>query len=311
MAASFRPLAQAHRDQAPDHSLQVVVLTFNILSAIGFVLLAAVFFTALLSPGVKRVSTWYSYMLAWMVFCITPFLVIGHLDPPPSFATCVLDSALMYASRPIAAFATLSLISQLYLNVSCRLKLGEVRPECVYVLLAVPPLLYLIIFLWTSIFGILNPDQVELEPGGFYCHLQTPLPAIVGGALVVFATSVALVVEVLTVILISRNWGAFRALQRRNEHAVSLSIIIRVSVFAILPIIGLGLSFTTYVPNLVHKIFPAYNILLASLPTAAGIIFGSQMDILHVWMFWRKEKAVTTTELGLTTSNSCITHEQY
>jgi hypothetical protein len=91
-------------DQAPDHSLQVVVLTFNILSAIGFVLLAAVFFTALLSPGVKRVSTWYSYMLAWMVFCITPFLVIGHqthLDPPPSFATCVLDSALMYASRPM------------------------------------------------------------------------------------------------------------------------------------------------------------------------------------------------------------------
>jgi hypothetical protein len=42
------------------------------------------------------------------------------------------------------------------------------------------------------------------------------------------------------VILLSQHWRAFRALQRRDEHTVSLSIIIRVSVFAILPVIGLG-----------------------------------------------------------------------
>jgi len=309
MAASFGSLAQARRDPVTpqDVSLQAGVMAFNILSAIGFVLLAAVFLTALLSSSVRRVSTWYSYMLAWMAFCVTPFLVIGHQthsDSPPSFAPCLLDSALMYASRPFAGFATLSLILQLYLNVSCRLKRGEVRPEVVFMLLAVPPFLYLIIFLWTLIFGALNPDQVELEPGGFYCHLTTQLPAIVCGALVVFATSAALLIEVLIVLLLSRNWRAFRSLQRRSEHAVSLSIIIRISVFAILPIIGLALSFATYVPNLVDKIFPAYNILLASLPTAAGIIFGSQLDIIHIWMFWRTKETVSTTKLSLTTFDS-------
>ncbi|KAF7343221.1 hypothetical protein MVEN_01753400 [Mycena venus] len=312
MSALFNgPLAQARRDQAvsDSSSLQAWVMAFNILSALGFILLAVILFTALLSPNVRRVSTWYSYIVAWIFFCITPFLVIGHQmpsDPPPSFAPCVLDEALMYASRPFAAFGTLSLILQLYLNVSTRLKRGEVRPEFVFVLLAIPPILYLIVFLWTFILGIVNPDQVELEPKGFYCHLNQPSPSIVVACLVLFATSAALVIEGMIVILLSRNWRAFRALQRRDEHTVSLSIIIRVSVFAILPMIGLGLSFTTYVPNLVDKIFPAYNLVLASLPTAAALIFGSQSDIIQVWMFWKVE-GKTMTQLSLTTvdSSSC------
>jgi len=308
MAAFFGSLAQARRDQvvSDSSSLQAWVMAFNILSALGFILLAVVFFTALLSPNVKRVSTWYSYMLAWMAFCITPFLVIGHqthFDPPPSFAPCVIDSALMYASRPFAAFGTLSLILQLYSNVSTRLKRGEARPESVFVLLVIPPILYLIMFLWTFILGIADPERVELEPGGFYCHIDKPSPSIVGACLVLLATSAALVIEVMIVILLSRNWRAFRVLQRRDEHAVSLSIIIRISVFAILPLIGLGLSFTAYVPNLVDKIFPPYNLLLASLPTAAALIFGTQSDIIHAWMFWRVE-GKTITQLSLTTVDS-------
>ncbi|KAJ7654114.1 hypothetical protein DFH06DRAFT_1203655 [Mycena polygramma] len=302
MTASFGRLAPARRVEAAS-SLQPWVMAYDIISAIGFMLLAAVFLTVVLSSSVKRVSTWYSYMVAWMIFCITPFLVIGHqtpLDAPPSFAPCVVDSAFMYASRPFAGFATLSLIVQLYLNVSRRLKHGQVRAEFVFVLLVVPPTLYLILFLWTLILGVLNPNQVELEPGGFYCHLDNQLPAIVCAAFVAFATSAALLIEVLTVVLLSRNWRAFRALQRRDEHAVSLSIIIRISVFAVLPIIGLVLSFTTYVPNLVDKIFPVYNLLLAALPAAAGIIFGSQMDIIHAWMFWRTKGQTTTSELALT-----------
>ncbi|KAJ7753302.1 hypothetical protein B0H14DRAFT_2802291 [Mycena olivaceomarginata] len=309
MAASFGPLAQARRDQAvseSDSSLQAWIMAFNVVSAFGLILLSIVFFTALLSPNVKRVSTWYSYMVSWMVFCITPFLVIGHqapFDPPPSFAPCVLDSALMYASRPFAAFGTLALILQLYLNVSTRLKRGEVRSELVFMLLVVPPTVYLAIFLWTFILGIADPNAVKLEPEGFYCHLEKSLPSTVNACLVIFATFTALVIEVLIVVLLSRNWRAFRALQRRDEHAVSLSIIIRVSSFAVLPMIGLGLSFATYVPNLVDKIFPPYNLLLAALPAAAALIFGSQTDILNIWMFWRVKRK-TKTHLSLTTVGS-------
>lgn len=89
-----------------EHALQARadVMAFNIISGAGFLLLTAIFFTVLLSSRVKRVSTWYGYILAWMAFCITPFLVLGHQtheDPPPSFTVCVVDSALMYASRPL------------------------------------------------------------------------------------------------------------------------------------------------------------------------------------------------------------------
>ncbi|KAJ7111322.1 hypothetical protein C8R44DRAFT_856628 [Mycena epipterygia] len=307
--SSSGSLSQVPRDEAPgvasDDSLQASITAFNILSATGFILLTAIFLTALLSARVKRVSTWYIYILAWMAFCITPFLLIGHqtnLDPSPSFAVCAVDAALMYASRPFAAFATLSLVIHLYLNVSTRLKQGEVRPRCILSLIVVPPTLYIVIFLWTLILGIRNPDQVELEPGGFYCHLTTSIPAIVGAALVVLGTALALLVEVLTALLLSRNWRAFRSLQRRDEHAISLSIIIRVSVFGILPIIGMALSFTTYMPNLLDRIWPIYNILLALLPTTAALIFGSQMDLIRVWMFWRVEKMDIKTDSASTNS---------
>ncbi|KAJ7830859.1 hypothetical protein B0H13DRAFT_2113970 [Mycena leptocephala] len=279
---------QASQDVSDSSSLRIWVMVFNILSAIGFLALAAVFLTVLLSPSVKRVSTWYSYILAWMVFCITPFLVIGHqthFDHPPSFAPCVVDSALMYASRPFAAFATLSIILQLYLNVSTRLNRGEVRPESVYALLVIPLMLYLIMFLWTFIRGIVIPDQVELEPGGFYCHLSGPLPWVPSyrwRRLVGLATTAALLVEVLIVTLLCRNWRSFRAL-----HDVAITV----------------LSFTAYVPNLVERIFPSYNLLLASLPLAAAVIFGSQADILTVWMFWREDEKMTT-KLSLTRIDS-------
>lgn len=76
--------------------------------------------------------------------------------------------------------------------------------------------------------------------------------------------------------------------------------------------IGLILSFTTYAPDFLMKIFPPYNLLLASLPIAAALIFGTQSDIIHVWMFWRietqpmREKSLTTvdSECSLDTVNS-------
>ncbi|KAJ6564728.1 hypothetical protein B0H19DRAFT_1259143 [Mycena capillaripes] len=245
MAALFGPFAHAHRDQvvSDSSSLQAWVMAFNILSSLGFIFLAVVFFTALLSSNVKRVSTWYCYIVAWMLFCIMPFLVIGHQthpDPPPSFAPCVVNSALMYASRPFAAFGTLSLILQLYLNVSTRLKHREVHQGSLFVLLVIPPILYLITFHSTLILGIVKPNQVKLEPGRFYCHIDQSLPAIVVACFVLLAASACLVIEAMIVILLSQNWRAFRALQIHNEHTISLSIIIRILVFATLPMVGLG-----------------------------------------------------------------------
>ncbi|KAJ7622288.1 hypothetical protein FB45DRAFT_123834 [Roridomyces roridus] len=271
------------------------VLAFNILSLLGFLLLILVFLTACLSPTVKRVSTWYSYIISWTIFCITAFVVLGHQapgDPPPSFALCVVDSALMYASRPFAGFATLALILHLYLNISTRLKNadGYVRREHVIALLGFPPAVYILMFLYTLILGIRTPDQVELEVGGFYCHIASQTPAIVGAALVVLGTSVSLIIEVLIAILLSRNWRAFRALQRCNEHTVSLSIILRVSIFGLIPAVGLILTFATYEQTLQNRIWSTYNILIALLPLAAALVFGSQWDLIKVWMFWRRSR---------------------
>ncbi|KAJ6540564.1 hypothetical protein B0H19DRAFT_1269132 [Mycena capillaripes] len=203
MAASFNgpgPLAQGRRDQgvSDSPSLPIWIMAFDILSALGFISVALVFLTALLSPNVKRVSMWYLYMLAWWTFTLSPFLVIGHqtqFDSPPSFALCLVDSALIYASCPFAAFATLSLILQLYLSITTRMKGENIKPVSGFVLLAIPPIMYLFMFVWTLILGIINPDRVELEPGGLYCHLDHSPQSIVAACLVLLATSIAFVIE--------------------------------------------------------------------------------------------------------------------
>ncbi|KAJ7291560.1 hypothetical protein C8J57DRAFT_1705127 [Mycena rebaudengoi] len=291
--AEYRNLMNATETPDPTdsaRSLRLWVSAFNILTIIGFIFLAVVFLTALLSPRVNRIATWYGYMLAWMVFCIVPFFVFGHqtyLDTSPSFYVCLVDSSVMYASRPLAAFSTLALVVHLYLNMSARLKEGKVHPRHVFWLLVFPPIIYVIMFLWTLILGLRTHDQVELEPGGFYCHLASGVPAVVSASLVGLAILLVFFFQTLTGIMFYRNWRAFRREDMRNDHTISLSILIRVSVFGSLPVIALALSCTIYVPNLVGKIFPVYNLLLASLPLSAALIFGSQMDIVHVWMFWR------------------------
>ncbi|KAF7292139.1 hypothetical protein MIND_01240900 [Mycena indigotica] len=267
------------------------VMAFNILSATGFILLLLTFVTAALSRTVRRVSTWYTYIAAWAIYCLIPFPILGHqtrFTSPPGLLPCAVDAAMMYASRPYAGFATLALLLHLYITISTRLKRTHVPRWFVVFLMTFPVLVYLSLFLGTLIVGLRNASLVELEPGGYYCHLTTPIPTIICAALVGFVTIAVLVIEVLTFILLCRHWRAFRALQRRNEPGVELGSIIRVSAFAILPFVGLVLSFLTYVPRLVGRIFPVYNLLLAFLPVAAALIFGSQTDILDAMAFWRR-----------------------
>ncbi|KAJ7250758.1 hypothetical protein C8J57DRAFT_1354770 [Mycena rebaudengoi] len=276
-------------DEAAD-ALRLWVCAFNVVTTFGFCLLAVIFLTAVLASSVKRISTWYGYILAWMAFCITPFLVFGHqtyLDTPPSFHVCLVDSAIMYASRPLAAFSTLALVVHLYLNISAQLK-HKARPNSVSCLLIIPPITHLGMFLWTLILGLRNPDLVELEPGGFYCHLTNSLPGIVGAALVGFATFLVLLFQAVMAMMLYRNWRAFRELPTSENHEISLSILIRVSAFGTLPIIALVLICVSYVPDPPEIIYPIYNLLLAFMPTSAALIFGSQMDLINIWMFWRQ-----------------------
>ncbi|KAF7331286.1 hypothetical protein MKEN_00005700 [Mycena kentingensis (nom. inval.)] len=283
---SSRAIAELH--DLPQHP--AAITAFNVLSTTGFFLLLAILLTAALSRSVYRVSTWYTYMLAWMVFCITPFPMLGHqtrLDAPPAWGTCLADAALMYASRPYAGFATLALLLQLYVTVKTRIQRTQIPRYFVPILMILPPVSWIALVLAIVITGIRNPTLVELEPGGFYCHLSSPAPAVAVASLISLVGISILTVQILTFRLLRAHWRAFRALQYPSDDAaprdVSLSIILRVSTFALLPFVGFVLSFLTYVPRLVPRIFGPYNIVLACLPVAAALIFGSQTDVIDGW----------------------------
>ncbi|KAJ3853970.1 hypothetical protein EV368DRAFT_63655 [Lentinula lateritia] len=87
------------------------------------------------------------------------------------------------------------------------------------------------------------------------------------------------------------------------------SIVIRIGVFTVFPIIALFLSVIlsfsaagSWTPSSGMRI----NVVDASLPLACALIFGSQevlIDLLNVWMFWRESSPYRSTQHSQTHSS--------
>ncbi|KAK0190382.1 hypothetical protein F5146DRAFT_1137223 [Armillaria mellea] len=88
--------------------------------------------------------------------------------------------------------------------------------------------------------------------------------------------------------LMYRNWTVFRrycvdkASDSRSGQ-VSLSTIIRIVCFTVVPLAALGLA--SFVAAHEMESNATWNILLASLPILASLSFGTQKDIVRAWMF--------------------------
>ncbi|KAJ7170730.1 hypothetical protein C8R43DRAFT_63503 [Mycena crocata] len=72
-----------------------------------------------------------------------------------------------------------------------------------------------------------------------------------------------------------QNWTAFQRLRVRSNNAVSLPLMIRVSLFGFLPMVAMAISSMSFFPS--SPIGEAKtNLTIACLPAAAAVIFGTQ-----------------------------------
>jgi len=67
----------------------------------------------------------------------------------------------------------------------------------------------------------------------------------------------------------------------------SITMVIRVLVFSSLGVLSLVMA-VAWVIAYSHD--QAFDIILALLPVSAFLVFGSQMDLVRVWMFWRQPR---------------------
>ncbi|KAF8811694.1 hypothetical protein BYT27DRAFT_7336069 [Phlegmacium glaucopus] len=145
------------------------------------------------------------------------------------------------------------------------------------------------ILLEVLILGILNPTAVLRKPDGYFCHMSIRVPVRITSTIVICSVIACLILGVLTILKCRKHWKACKPLLIRNNTPFGL--LLRLGLFGLCLILCIGLGIVHEMANWDNT----FSLSLAVLPTAVGIIFGSQGDILRLWMFWGKPLPSTLT----------------
>ncbi|KAF9458171.1 hypothetical protein BDZ94DRAFT_1271413 [Collybia nuda] len=265
-------------------SYERVVEAFIALELSGACGLLAILLTAIFGPDVKRYSTWYSFGASWIFSCISYTLLFtsGQLYRPlPDYGLCVVQTALIYAAPTLTACTTLSLIVHMLLNVRRVLADAPFKTKsgAVLALLIVPYIVWLVSFTGVLLYGISNPETIRKSLNGTYCDSTNPMLSKISSLVVVSCMVLIIAIQGIIALRLYRN----RHIISGSSHSVTMAI--RVMVFSLLGALALGVA-VAYVITWQHD--QVFDMILASLPVIAVLIFGTQMDLVHVWMCRRR-----------------------
>ncbi|KAK0489511.1 hypothetical protein EDD18DRAFT_584515 [Armillaria luteobubalina] len=275
-----------------------VIHTFDaleILGAVGFFLVAS---TALLSRRVQRHITWFSFCVSWIVSCIsyTLLVIAGQaLKTQPTFGLCVTQAALIYAAPPLTGCTTFSLAFYMHTHMRSSPDGSPAQGDALsmkLVLLLGPYLVWFGILVGILVSGTQQPQLVRKALNGTYCDLKSHIPSKVSSLVVFISTMGVITISVFVVVQLYRNR---RRLGSSTQYVASAVRVVTFSLVGLLALIvsaiyvftnrqgstfdivlALGKLTGTYKPLLVLK--------LALVPNFGVVIFGSQADIVRVWM---------------------------
>lgn len=260
------------------------IVAYDVLHILGFIILVPVILTAWFSPRVQRTPTWFPLMISWALATINASLIFGRqIGPIPPFALCLTQAGFLYAIPILTGATAVAFLLQIYLGFMARFN----HKEDDYfsrspVFFAVPIGVAVALFVFVIVLGIQNPVFVTRDTTGMYCHISGSRVSKVSSGFLIAANLFMLILEVLIGILLYRNWVAFQHLQKL-DNSLSLSTLVRVAIFSFLPLVVLILSLLVFKGRTGYE-RQITNIFIALVPLVAGIVFGSQKDILGVWL---------------------------
>ncbi|KAI0635517.1 hypothetical protein C8Q77DRAFT_573286 [Trametes polyzona] len=283
----MQPRSQSTVSQDHEHVELKVFLAFQFAGAIG---LLAVLVTALFAPKVYRHFTWLNFCITWLIYCISYTLLAFSgqqtRPEPPVYPLCLAQACLIYAAPVLVAMSTFSLVLQLWFTLCNALRPPKEATR--YNLLRNAFLLLAPYFMWLGfivamlVIGTRNPQKVQRAGGLVYCTIKLSEP---GNVTAIFVAAILLVMVGLDVYIgtvLYKNWRALRG----SDHpgAIPFSLIVRVAIFSFICVVGIGCAFV-FLSNIS---FVAGNTMIALMPLIAFLVFGTQRDILNIWMFWRR-----------------------
>ncbi|THU79892.1 hypothetical protein K435DRAFT_516341 [Dendrothele bispora CBS 962.96] len=287
---------------SPDVTL---IHIFNSITILGFILLLVIVLTAWRSPFIHRTSTWYCFLTYGMIFDLANFILLGRqTGENPSYKLCLIQASLNYMVPVLTAYGGVALVLQLFFSITLTMRIGynpKAKTRAMYLLWGIPPCLAVVIFLKTLMYGVKNPGSVIRSNSGMICKITDSVPSRVSSAFVIVAILSIMIIQVIVAITVFRHWRAFRKLAGRERDSNTwkqCTSIIRCFLFFLLG--GLGLGIITGISLRKQADLPPIlnarsNIITETVPLAAGVIFGTQRDILQSWTFWKKSRRLLST----------------
>jgi len=171
--------------------------------------------------------------------------------------------------------------------------------------LFLPYVLFLGICAESLAFGLTRPESIRVTGSGMYCNSGLAVPGRISAGIVTVVLAPAIIIEIFMVISLRKYWAVFQGLAGSSRVNL-LSMMFRVFLFSVFGIFALGLSIFFFFT--VHH-GAALNIVVAFIPVMAVCVFGSQKDLLRVWMFWKwkskkEEEDLYTLHLSSTKDSS-------
>jgi len=263
-------------------------VVFDVLQLLALVLLVAMLLPALLSQSVYRQKSWFNLVVACVFYCISFLLLLGHQSgPEPPFPLCIFQAGLIYAAPPSVAAAGLVFVAELYLRLSSTLCARQVNERHVTILLFISPLAHFIVF-WVAIFTGLSRGGsllVHRSTGGLYCDIDSSTPTLTTGITVIVLVIMMIIGEIYTAVYLFRKRSAFKGI-KASGGTFPLSLFIRTACYTF----GGGVAIIlVLILNTSNSIFIVMSDFLAIIPLFVALVFGTQRDIIGVYMFWKKK----------------------
>ncbi|KAF8962439.1 hypothetical protein BDZ97DRAFT_1112705 [Flammula alnicola] len=264
-----------------------IIVTCNILEILGLVILIAILCTAWFSARVPRTSTWFLLVFSTILCNISSIMLLGQqTGPEPNMSICLVQAAMAYSTAVFNAFSGTAFVLQVYLSMTLVHNYYTLFSRRIVLMLNVLSTLMLCGSLTIIlVYAVRNPSFVVRDPSGIRCHITSPLVRIMSIGISIGAAAVGLILQVVIGIKLHRAGNSFDSLPIQSK--IPRAVIIRVFIFSAISFILIVLGLVSYSP-MYEEGSGISDITLASTPLVGGIVFGTQKDILRVWMFWRR-----------------------
>ncbi|KJA26312.1 hypothetical protein HYPSUDRAFT_64036 [Hypholoma sublateritium FD-334 SS-4] len=293
----FRQSRDDSWDYSRTHPRKVLIIIFDILYIVGPVSLLIILLTAWRSRDVRRRPTWFMAVGSWVVISVANTLLIGHqtgLAEHIPHGICLVQSILIYTSPVFCAFSAVSFLLQTYLAMSIYTlpNISGVNTNIV-VLYVVPCAISLSIVVEGLILGVSKPLYVERDASGLYCNFSISTPRKITGGSIMCGLLIVLLIEALMIVAFRQRAQNVAKLDKleyaENRQAVYVDDLARVGAFTTCALVSFSVSLVQYMPKYMID-NGVVSVVQATLPCCAGLIFGSQKDILRAWLPRRSDE---------------------